>query len=445
MTSRRQFLQGLSTIGAIACTGQKNGDTGIEPIGVRAEEPAKWSPNAEVSNTLFPTGVQVGDVIAEQGFVSVQTTLEKVVWVLVVQSAMEWQEVQRGTVETVEGTVQLTLTDLIADSAYCLVFLDEDETQRSTVTRFRSGLADEPRLLTFGASSCMGGNRPWQSLTRAAEDQLDFFLMLGDTVYTNARSYTTAWSDWKSALRVQGFQDLSQSTSIIATWDDHELVNNFDWDLIDGAEDIHANAWKAFQKAIPFDKDQTGKMYRKVSHGAICDIFVLDCRGERRSDSGQYISAEQMEWLKRELANSNARFKFIMNSVPIIDFKDLIGEVEALDRWQGFPEQRTEILSHIEDNGISGVLWLSGDFHFGLIARVSPLGQVGDSMMEVLNGPTGSFLNPMGELLVTTDQYQYTVAEWNYTRYECNPQTGEITVQFVSDDGTVLLEQVLVV
>ena len=26
----------------------------------------------------------------------------------------------------------------------------------------------------------------------------------------------------------------------------------------------------------------------------------------------------------------------IMNSVPIIDFNDLIGEVEAIDRWQGF-------------------------------------------------------------------------------------------------------------
>lgn len=223
MTSRRQFLQGLSTISAIACTGQKNGDTGIEPIAVRREEPVKWSPNAEVSTTLFPSGVQVGDVTAEQGFVSVQTTLEKVVWVLVVQSAMEWQEVQRGIVEAIEGTLQFALTELKADSAYCLACFNESETQCSSVSRFRSGLADDLRLLTFGASSCMGGNRPWQSLTRAAEDQLDFFLMLGDTVYTNARSYTTAWADWKSALRVQGFQDLSQSTSIIATWDDHEI------------------------------------------------------------------------------------------------------------------------------------------------------------------------------------------------------------------------------
>ena len=111
----------------------------------------------------------------------------------------------------------------------------------------------------------MGGNLPWQTLTRAAEEQLDFFLLLGDTVYTNSRSYSTAWNDWKRALKIQGMEDLTQSTSIIATWDDHELVNNFDWDLIENPAEVYDNAWRAFQKAIPMDKEQTGKMYRKIS------------------------------------------------------------------------------------------------------------------------------------------------------------------------------------
>ena len=122
-----------------------------------------------------------------------------------------------------------------------------------------------------------------------------------------------------------------------------------------------------------------------------------------------------------------------MNSVPIIDFNDLIGEVGAIDRWQGFPEQRTEILSHIEDNAIEGVLWLSGDFHFGLVAQVSPSGAIGDSLMEVLNGPTGSFINIMGELMVPTEQYQDAVATWTYSKYMCNPQTGEVQVQSIDD------------
>jgi phosphodiesterase/alkaline phosphatase D-like protein len=148
-----------------------------------------------------------------------------------------------------------------------------------------------------------------------------------------------------------------------------------------------------------------------------------------------------MEWLKSGLESSTARFKIIFNSVPITDFYDLLGDVESIDRWQGFPEQRSEILSHIEESNINGVLWVSGDFHFGLISQVSPLGQSGDSMLEVLVGPSGSFLNIMGELLVTTDQYQQRIAAWCHTRFECNPATGEILIQYILDDGTIGMER----
>lgn len=445
MTTRRQFLTGTSTLGVIACSG-KGSDTGLEPMAVRSAEPEKWVPEQTLNLDLFPCGIQVGDVTAQKAFVSIQTTAVSIRWVLMEASAQEW--IERSTsdsgLEVSDGTIQFKLVDLLSDTGYCLCAFDEESGDRSAVVRFRSGMSDSDwRVFTFGAASCLGGNRPWKTFSRAAEEQLDFFLLLGDTVYTNARNYAVAWADWKSALKVQGFQELTQSTSIIATWDDHELVNNFDWDLIEDAETVHSNAWRAFTKALPMDIEQTGTMYRKVSHGAVCDVFVLDCRGERRSASGQYISPEQMTWLKTELAASTARFKFIMNSVPIIDFSDLIGEVEAIDRWQGFPEQRFEILSHIEDNAISGVLWLSGDFHFGLVAKVSAEGSIGDSMMEVLNGPTGSFLNIMGELMVTTDQYQDAVAAWTYSRFECNPQTGEVAVSFIDDDGQVLLERVL--
>lgn len=444
MSTRRNFLQGCSAIGLIACTSSKEADSGLDPIGIRPDEPVPWEPAGTLDTMAFPSGIQVGDVQGGHAVVSVQTTLDKVEWVLVQQSETEWTEIQRGPVESVDGTVQFRLSELESDSAFSIVCYDTNGENRSTTTRFRSGLGDDDwRIVTFGATSCLGGNRPWSSLTKAATEQFDFFLMLGDTVYTNARNPNTAWADWKSALRVQGFQDLSQSTSVIATWDDHELVNNFDWNLIEDPQTVYDNAWALMQKALPLDTEQTGKLYRKVSHGQVCDVFVLDCRGERRSAEGLYISTEQMLWLKTELSASTARFKFIMNSVPITDFNDLIGEIEAIDRWQGFPEQRLEILSHIEDNGIAGVLWLSGDFHFGLFAQVSPVGQVGDSMMEILNGPTGSFINPMGELLVPTEQFQQAVGTWSYSRYECNPQTGEVLVQFIGDDGVVLMERVI--
>ena len=71
------------------------------------------------------------------------------------------------------------------------------------------------------------------------------------------------------------------------------------------------------------------------SHTVLCVMYLCWIVEESDvDDSGLYISRE-MDWLKSSLSASTARFKFIMNSVPIIDFNDLIGEVEAIDRWQG--------------------------------------------------------------------------------------------------------------
>ena len=201
MATRRQFLQGVSTVGTLACTG-KSMDTGIEPIGIRSAEPAKWNPDGDINAIVFPSGIQIGDVTATKGFVSLQTIAEQVTWQLMQADDDTWVEHSNGFEVPVEGTVQFELSNLQSDTAYCIVCVD-DEGDRSAVTRFRSGMGnDDWRVVTFGAASCLGGNLPWETLTRAAEEQLDFFLLLGDTVYTNARSYSTAINDWKRALAV---------------------------------------------------------------------------------------------------------------------------------------------------------------------------------------------------------------------------------------------------
>ena len=152
-----------------------------------------------------------------------------------------------------------------------------------------------------------------------------------------------------------------------------------------------------------------------------------------------------MIWLKEGLSQSTARFKIILNSVAIVDFEPLLGSAEKSDRWQGYPEQREEILGHIEDSSIEGVLWIAGDFHYGAVSRVGAAGDVGDSMYEVMAGPAGSFLNPIGQLLVPTEQYILGFSEWNHTRFVCNPDTGEIVVQFIGDTGSLINEMSLMV
>lgn len=444
MADRRTFLKGLTGIGLTSgCVGEKQSDSGVESIGVRAPEPSAWIPDGAEDTSAFPRGVQVGDALHDSVIVHIHSTHDEVEWVLMQGVEDDWVEVQRDNGTPMNGLLRVEVIGLQSDTAYSIIGQHSDG-GRSRVTRFRTAQGpNDWRIVTFGATSCLGGNVPWPNLSRAAEEQYDFFMLLGDTVYTNASTVENAWQDWWQVLGIQGLAELTSSTSVIATWDDHELVNNFDWSLIENAETIHSNALSCFHRAMPNRSNDSGGIYRSVQHGEVLEVFVLDCRGERHSDNGIYISEEQMGWLKNGLSTSTARFKLIMNSVPITDFEDLIGEVEAIDRWQGFAEQRTEILSHIEDSEISGVLWISGDFHFGFIAQVGRTGDVGDSMMEVLVGPSGSFLNVMGELMVTTEQYQQRIAAWCHTRFECNPQTGEVLIQYILDDGTIGMERTL--
>lgn len=448
MTTRRELLQNITqgiTLATLGCTTtSKQTDTAIDAIDLHPPEPEPWTPSETLDWQMFPYGTQVGDVLENSAMVMMHSAEESLQYRLMRGDGTEWVLDREESVVLQDGFVQLEITGLSADTAYSISFFSGSS--RANVARFRTAVASDAwRIVRFGATSCLGGNLPWPNISRASEERFDFFLLLGDTVYVEADTPEGFWSFWDRALRQQGLRDLFSSTSIVATWDDHETKNNFDWDTVENAELYYNYGLDAFRKGLPQRQNSTGGIYRNVVHGELVEIFVLDCRGERHSSQGVYISDAQLQWLKQALSNSTARLKLIMNSVPITDFTDLLGNIEADDRWQGYPAQRTEILSHIEDNNISGCVWISGDFHFALIAKVSPEGQVGSSMYEILTGPSGSFLNPAGEYMVETEQYQNAFAAWNYTSFTYNPQTDELLVEFIGDDGAVLLERTLVI
>jgi len=151
-----------------------------------------------------------------------------------------------------------------------------------------------------------------------------------------------------------------------------------------------------------------------------------------------------MEWLKKELKASEAHFRIILSSVPITDYRNLLGSTEAQDRWQGY-EQRAELMTFLEEEDIPGVLFIAGDFHFGQVCHVSPQGAPGSSLYEVLVGPGGSFINPMGGLIQATEQFIIGLSEWSYTEFVCDSDQGTLAITFLSDDGDILAEYTIAV
>lgn len=413
----------------------------------RAPEPDPWEPPGSLDNEAFPFGVQSGDATPDSAILSVWTPEPALTLEMVRGDDQQWVAVtDPPAVEVADGRAQLTVTGLEPDTAYSYAFYASDGSSRSQPGRFRTALAPgaERVVVLGGAHGFDDFNFPFPALPWAADERLDFFLMLGDTVYADGADEVEEYRVfYEEVFEQSGTRAISASTSFISTIDDHETAN--DWIPADIDEDQYLASIQVFREALPQQIGPGGTgIWHTLRWGATADVLVLDCRGERvHDDPGQYISAEQMAWLQDQLATSTARFKLIVNSVPITDYSPLIANTMAHDRWSGWPEDRQAILDFIDDEGIPGVLWITGDFHSANISHVGQPGDPGWDQWEVMVGVVGSKINPMGEYFDEDDQFTLMVAAWATTIIELDPGTGLATVRYVGEDGDVVREQVL--
>jgi len=431
-------------------SGTDTGDTGFDtPPDTTwtygpGPEPDPWEPEGVFDPALFPFGIQAGDAQFDSVVLSVRTREPRVSLTLVRGVDAGWEvALELPDLDADADVVQVEIVDLVPDTTYAYAFYVDDG-RRSLPGRLRTALyPGQNRVVRFGATSCLGGNQPWPSLTRASEQLLDFFVLLGDTIYADSGWDEPDYEgDWETALSQSGLQDVTASTSVIATWDDHEVDNN--WSLEEpGMAERALEALASFRRAIPMIQGTEGStLWRRLTWGDTLEVFVLDCRGERLG--GRYLSVEQMAWLKDGLLTSAARFKIICNSVPITDMDDVYFGVAANDRWDGHPADRAELLDHIQDNAIEGILFIAGDFHWGASCSVGRPGTAHDNLREVFCGPGGSAINPL--LIVfnpPADHYDLVIKRFNYVGFECDPDAGTVRLAFIGDDGSVIDEQVL--
>jgi alkaline phosphatase D len=355
--------------------------------------------------------------------------------------------VERSVDRGVDGYTVTPLTGLRANTWFGFRFEAVDSAgfvvARSPEGRFRTApSAEAQERLVIGATSCTKFGFPFSTVARAAEDQrLDAFLLLGDTVYADgAASLSDFREKWSDTIGSKEYRALRASTSVISTWDDHEIANNWSGDNVDAQ--IYAHAVRAFTENQPLrtDPDRPHRFWRKLSWGRTVEFFVLDARSERQPAAHEYLSAEQADWLVQGLASSRATFKLILNSVPVGDFDAPFVKPFEHDMWLGFPEQRGAVLTAIEDAGVTGVVWVSGDFHLGCVGRVSKEGP-GSSMLEVLVGPGAQAPN------VLPSYPGPPVHDWatginSYTTFDLNPTTGEVGVRFHGGDGRIIFDRV---
>ncbi|MBW2464804.1 MAG: alkaline phosphatase D family protein [Deltaproteobacteria bacterium] len=406
------------------------GDGGPDPV-----EPPESTPE---NTDDFELGVSSGDVSHEDAIIWTRYSgaLGSLTMALWEMDGDEYLRVvtEGETAPASGGFVHVAVTGLVGGRRYRYAFFEVgagERLTRSPIGRFRAALAPGQREnLIIGACSCTENGRSFDTLVRAGErDDLDVFLLLGDTTYNDdAITREDFRAHWAENLGAPGYLELRQKTSVLVTWDDHEVEDNFNAE----SADIEM-AREAFFENLPLRRDlsEPERLWKSIRWGDTAEVFVLDCRGERRQTTlgttDIYISPAQMEWLKAGLAASSAVFKIIVNSVPIAEYPVLFDS--ALDdRWEGYTLQREE----------TGMLWVSGDFHFASAQRVSRPGNAGATQIEILAGPGAHDGNPAAFALRSDPQFDFTTDINNYVTMELIPATNTIRISWIDRAGTVI-------
>ncbi|MFC7894067.1 alkaline phosphatase D family protein [Streptomyces sp. NPDC057381] len=276
--------------------------------------------------------------------------------------------------------------------------------------------------LRFGVVSCANWEAGHFSSYRhlAARGDLDAWLHLGDYIYeygtgeygtrdTVVRPHAPAHEILTLAdYRVRhgryktdpDLQALHAAAPVVAIWDDHEIANDT-WsggaeNHTEGAEGAwaarRAAAKQAYFEWMPVRPAIAGTTYRKLRFGKLADLSLLDLRsfrsqqvalgdGEVDDPDRSITGRAQMDWLKSSLASSDTTWRLVGNPVMISPFA--IGSIPAwllkplaellglpkeglalnTDQWDGYTDDRRELLAHLRANAVRNTVFLTGDIH----------------------------------------------------------------------------------
>ena len=213
----------------------------------------------------------------------------------------------------------------------------------------------------------------------------DFMIWMGDNVYY----MSGAWKNKDRMHRINhkmrlkpGLHKFLTSCPQYAIWDDHDYGPNNS----DAANIYKYNSLDIFKSYWPnpsYGLDTVPGIFTCFSQQD-ADFFLLDSRFHA-SDSSM-LGKAQFEWLIKKLKTSTANFKFIVSGTQILinnPFGEDLGD---------FGNAKQKLLAAIKQQKISGVLFLSGDRHYGEILKLEQKNQY--PLYEITSSPLTSILNP---------------------------------------------------
>jgi 3-phytase/alkaline phosphatase D len=338
-----------------------------------------------------------------------------------------------GVVNVADAMVpaKLEVGGLAAGTQY--YYRATDGSNNSSAGKFRTPSATGVQSgFRMGVSGDWRGElAPYPAVKNVVGRNLDLWVSHGDTIYGDVptpdvpANQASTLDDFRRKHNevytphagLNTLADLRSSTSLLATFDDHEVTNDFAGGAHPSSDprfagqsgnyinetSLYANGLQAFQEYHPIaerrfgdtgDARTAGKIdiSRSRSYGKDAAVFTVDARSFRDQElpaanplsaasvgnflvqsfnpSRTMLGRAQMDKLKSDLSAAQAdgtTWKFVMLPEPIQN----LGVLGASDRMEGYAAERTELLRHIDQNHIQNVVFVSADIHGTLVNNLT--------------------------------------------------------------------------
>ena len=246
--------------------------------------------------------------------------------------------------------------------------------------------AINPSISRIAFGSCSTQDEPQPILRTVTDWQPELFIYLGDNIYGDTRDMQLLQAKYDKLGSRPEFQQLRASMPVIATWDDHDYGENDagrEYPFREQSKQIFLRFWNEPEQSTRREHPGIYTSYRfgDLGSGQSLQIILLDTRSFRdpplkapfSSWKNDYLpdtdpqktllGAEQWEWLKQRLLEP-ADLRIIGSSIQFGH------EYNGWESWTNFPRELMRMVSLIQETRAEGVVFISGDVHWGELSRL---------------------------------------------------------------------------
>lgn len=239
-------------------------------------------------------------------------------------------------------------------------------------------------ITRFAFGSCNNQNDAQPLWDDMLQTKPDIFAWGGDIIYADWESNYDIKASWEKQKLHPGYSKVREQTAIIGTWDDHDYSYN-DADGTNKDKEVNKQLFLDF---LDVPKDSPRRLqegvYTSYEFGdpeKRVKVIMLDNRYFKNLEpSAPMLGNKQWEWLEQEFKNSTAKVHFVMAGLSI--FSPLLPYSEE---WGEHPREVNRMLSLIQKYRPQGIVFLTGDKHFGAIfQRYGQLEMIASGMTHVV-------------------------------------------------------------